>query len=54
MLVADELSDATGELEVLGKRGNGNARVEAEDAVVDAIDSLASRIAGLAEKLEGP
>ncbi|MDE0801404.1 MAG: cell division protein ZapA [Rhodospirillaceae bacterium] len=54
LLVADELSDATGELEVLGKRGNGNARVEAEDAVVDAIDSLASRIAGLAEKLEGP
>lgn len=54
LLVADELSDATGELEILGKGGNGNARVEAEDAVVDAIDSLASRIAGLAEKLEGP
>lgn len=54
LLIADELSDAAGELETLREKGNGDARVKAEGAVVDAIDSLASRIAGLAEKLEGP
>lgn len=52
LLIADELSDAAGELETLRQNGKGEARVEAEDAVVEAIDSLATRIAGLAEKLE--
>ena len=54
LLIADELSDAAGELENLGDSGKGGARVEAEEAVVTAIDSLASRIDSLAEKLERP
>ncbi len=54
LLIADELSDAAGELENLGRSGKGDARVEAEEAVVNAIDSLASRIDSLAEKLERP
>lgn len=53
LLIADELSDAAGELETLRQKGKGDARIEAEDAVVEAIDSLATRIVGLAEKLEG-
>ncbi|MDG2244676.1 MAG: cell division protein ZapA [Rhodospirillaceae bacterium] len=54
LLIADELSDAAGELENLRRSGKGDARVEAEEAVVNAIDSLASRIDSLAEKLERP
>jgi cell division protein ZapA len=54
LLIADELSDAAGELENLARSGKGDARVEAEEAVVNAIDSLASRIDSLAEKLERP
>lgn len=54
LLIADELSDAAGELENFGSGGKGDARIEAEEAVVTAIDSLASRIDSLAEKLERP
>ncbi len=53
LLVADELSDAAGELENHRHGGKGEARIEAEEAVVTAIDALASRIDSIAERLEG-
>jgi len=53
LLVADELSDAAGELENHRRGGRGEARIEAEEAVVKAIDTLASRIDSIAERLEG-
>ena len=53
LLVADELSDAAGELENFRRAGKGEARIEAEEAVVTAIDTLASRIESIAERLEG-
>ena len=54
LLIADELSDAAGELENLRRSGKGEARIEAEEAIVTAIDSMATRIDSLAEKLEFP
>lgn len=53
LLVADELSDAAGELENFRRAGKGEARIEVEEAVATAIDSLASRIESIAERLEG-
>jgi cell division protein ZapA len=53
LLVADELSDAAGELDNHRRGGKGEARIEAEEAVVTAIDTLASRIDSIAERLEG-
>ena len=54
LLIADELFDAAGELENYRHSGKGEAKVEAEEAVVTAIDMLASRIDSIAEKLERP
>ncbi len=53
LLIADELSDAAGELENLRRSGRGDARIEAEEEIVKAIDSLASRLDSIAERLEG-
>ncbi|GAA0599939.1 cell division protein ZapA [Caenispirillum bisanense] len=50
LTVADELTDAHGELEVL--RGDGEAREQAEAEVVDALDSVAQRISTVADRLE--
>jgi len=53
LLVADELSDATGELDNFRRSGRGEARIEAEEGVVTAIDALVSRVESIAERLEG-
>lgn len=52
LLVADELSDAAGELENLRRSGRGEAKIEAEEAIVQAIDQLASRIDSIAQRLD--
>lgn len=52
LLIADELSDAAGELENFRGSGKGEARLEAEEAIVTAIDVLSTRLESLAEKLE--
>lgn len=52
LLIADELSDAAGELENFRRSGKGEARLEAEESIVTAIDALTSRLESIAEKLE--
>ncbi len=53
LLIADELSDAAGELENFRRSGRGDARIEAEEEIVKAIDGLASRLETIAERVEG-
>lgn len=50
LLVADELTDAHGELEAL--RGGGEAREQAEAEVVESLESVAMRISTVADRLE--
>lgn len=53
LLVADELSDAYSELDVMRSADEGaTARLAAEEALGASIDILASRLEGIAEKLE--
>ena len=53
LLVADELSDAYGELEALKGKGS-TARSRSEAAVAGRIDTLADRIETLAERMASP
>lgn len=50
LTVADELTDAHGELEAL--RGDGEAREQAEADVVESLDAVAQRISTVAERLD--
>lgn len=54
LVVADELSDTLGELESLRGGGAQNARAEAENEVVAALDQIAARIERIAAGLPGP
>jgi len=51
LVVADELSDTTGELESLRSGGLATARAEAEAEAVSAIEGLAERIERIAARL---
>jgi len=56
LLVADELADAHGELEELraaSGSGGGEAKAEAETAIVENVEALAERIENIALKLQG-
>lgn len=53
LVIADELSDTLGELESVRGAGAQNARAEAENEVVAALDKLAARIEGIAAGLAG-
>ena len=50
LTVADELTDAHGELEVL--RGHGEAREQAEADVVESLEAVSQRISTVAERLD--
>lgn len=50
LMVADELSDLRGELEAV--RGHGQAREQAEDDVVEALENVSERINTVAQRLE--
>lgn len=53
LLVADELSDAYSEIETLQASGpGGGARVEAEENLGTAMESLADRIERIADRLK--
>ncbi|WP_413204048.1 cell division protein ZapA [Rhodospirillum sp. A1_3_36] len=61
LLIADELSDVTGELQELrnalgatGATDGPSAREMAEERVALAIESIAKRVEGIAETLETP
>jgi len=54
LLVADELSDSSGELEDLRAAGKGISRIEAEEEIVRAIEALSARIDSISERLQGP
>jgi cell division protein ZapA len=54
LVVADELSDATAELENAKSEGVKAARAAAENEVVAAITAVAERIDRIAARLEGP
>ena len=53
LVVADELSDTVGELESLRGPNAQNARAEAENEAVTAIDEITSRIERIAARLSG-
>lgn len=50
LIVADELTDAKGELEHL--RGHGEAREQAEAEVVEKLENVSERIMTVAQRLE--
>lgn len=50
LMVADELTDAQGELEHL--RGDGEAREQAEAEVVEKLENVSERINTVAQRLE--
>jgi cell division protein ZapA len=61
LLIADELSDVTGELRELraalgatGATDGPSAREMAEERVAQAIESIARRVEGIAETMEQP
>ena len=52
LLIADELSDVFGELDDIFEGGKGEARIEAEEKLVNSIDGATGRLESIAERLE--